>query len=89
MVWLAILGSSFVTSAVKLFLTTMVGTTVGDTEIVCVEVLIVSLVVGVAVAFGLGEAVGVGVEKESISSSLGETTSCLVISLGKVFLDRV
>ena len=74
---------------IRLFLTTIVGTTVGDTEIVCAEVFVVSLAVGVAVAFGLGEAVGVGVEKESTSSSLGETDSCLVISLGKVFLDRV
>ena len=89
MVWVAIFGSSFVASAVRLFLTTIVGTTAGDTEVVCVETLVVSLVVGVAVAFGLGEAVGVGVEKESTSSSFGETDSCLVISLGKVLLDRV
>lgn len=65
-------------SSVRLFLTVIVGTT-----------LEVDLDVMVGVALGLGEAVGVGVVKESTSSSLGETASCLVTNLGRVLLVRV
>lgn len=43
--------------------------------------------VGVANGLRVGVAVGVGVMKESTSSSLGETASCLVTCLGKVFLE--
>lgn len=50
--------------------------------------LAVAVGVGVARALRVGVAVGVGVIKESTSSSFGETTSCLVTCLGKVFLER-
>ncbi len=51
----------------------------------------VGVVVGVGVAkvLSVGVAVGVGVTNESTSSSFGETTSCLVIGFGKLFLERI
>ncbi len=74
-------------SSVRLFLMVIVGITLGVGD--CFgSTLVETRNDEVGVALGVGVAMGVGVVKESTSSSLGETTSCLVISLGRVFFER-